>query len=267
MLVEVLLRVERRAVDPRQLRVALVAAPVRAREAGELERLDRRRVLEVRAAAEVGEVALRVERDRAVGVLRELDLVRLTLGLEAGDRVLARELLARPARGPPRSRGASPPRSPRGRSPRSARGTRSRSRSRPRSAARSRSSRPGGGAGPPRRAGARSSGGGQRARPGRRVARRQELDPLAVGEREAQVAGLVRSRARAPPARASFGPIARAASSPEAPSGSSSSEASGRTTFMAREDREAGSGRELRASCVPEHHAHKTTRVAGQALA
>ena len=53
--VEVRLRVERGAVDPRQLRVVLVAAPVGAREAGQLERLDRLRVLQVRAAAEVGE--------------------------------------------------------------------------------------------------------------------------------------------------------------------------------------------------------------------
>ena len=56
--VEILLAVERGAVDPGQLRLRRVAAPVRAGEAGQLERLDRLRVLEVRAAAEVGEVAL-----------------------------------------------------------------------------------------------------------------------------------------------------------------------------------------------------------------
>ena len=55
--VEVLLRIERGAVDPRELRVGGVAAPVRAGEAGQLERLDRLRVLQVRPAAEVGEVA------------------------------------------------------------------------------------------------------------------------------------------------------------------------------------------------------------------
>ena len=60
--VEVGLRVERGAVDAGQLLVVLVAAPVRAGEAGQLERLDRLRVLQVRAAAEVGEVALRVQR-------------------------------------------------------------------------------------------------------------------------------------------------------------------------------------------------------------
>ena len=48
--------------------------------AGELDRLDRRRGLEVRAAAEVGEVALGVEADVAVGGVDELDLVRLVLG-------------------------------------------------------------------------------------------------------------------------------------------------------------------------------------------
>ena len=44
---EVVLRVERGAVDPRELRVLLVPAPVGAGEAGQLERLDRLRVLEV----------------------------------------------------------------------------------------------------------------------------------------------------------------------------------------------------------------------------
>ena len=58
--VEVRLRVERGAVDAGQLRVVLVAAPVRAGERGQLERLDRLRVLQVRAAAEVGELGTRV---------------------------------------------------------------------------------------------------------------------------------------------------------------------------------------------------------------
>ena len=94
--VEVGLRVERGAVDPRQLRVVLVAAPVRAREAGQLERLDRLRVLEVRAAAEVREVALRVERDVALGRVDELDLVLLALFREELLRLLGRDLLTRP---------------------------------------------------------------------------------------------------------------------------------------------------------------------------
>ena len=93
---EVLLRIERRAVDPRQLRVALVAAPVRAGEAGQLQRLDRLRVLEVRAAAEVGEVALRVEGDRPVGGVDELDLVGLPLLGEDAAGLLGVDLLARP---------------------------------------------------------------------------------------------------------------------------------------------------------------------------
>ena len=94
--VEVGLGVEGGSVDPRELGVLLVAAPVRAREARELDRLDRRRVLEVRAAAEIGERTLRVQRDRALGAASELDLVGLRLRLEACDRVVAGELLARP---------------------------------------------------------------------------------------------------------------------------------------------------------------------------
>ncbi len=96
MRVEVGLGVERRSVDPRELRVLLVPAPVRAGEARQLDRLDRRGVLEVRPTAEIRESALCIERDSALGRVCELDLVRLRLGLEAGNRVLARELLARP---------------------------------------------------------------------------------------------------------------------------------------------------------------------------
>src|SRR3954452_21238530 len=93
---EILLRIERSAVDARQLLVRGVAAPVRAGEAGELERLDRFCVLEVRTAAEVGEVALRVERDVALRGVDELDLERLLLRREARFRFVARDLLARP---------------------------------------------------------------------------------------------------------------------------------------------------------------------------
>src|SRR6266568_8284298 len=75
--VEVGLGVERGAVDARQLGVLLVAAPVRAGEPRQLDGLDRARVLQMRAAAEIGEVALRVERDRAFRGVDELHLVRL----------------------------------------------------------------------------------------------------------------------------------------------------------------------------------------------
>src|SRR4051794_9661399 len=94
--VEILLRVERGAVDAGQLLVRGIAAPVRAGETGELERLDRLRVLQMRTAAEIGEVTLRVERDVALGRVDELDLERLVLGREPRLRVVARDLLARP---------------------------------------------------------------------------------------------------------------------------------------------------------------------------
>src|SRR5262249_11121226 len=76
--------------------VVLVPAPVRACEARQLDRLDRLRVLQVRAAAEVGEVALRIERDRPVGSVDELDLVLLALLGESLARLLGRDLLAVP---------------------------------------------------------------------------------------------------------------------------------------------------------------------------
>jgi hypothetical protein len=74
----------------------LVAAPVGAREPGQLDRLDRLRVLQVRAATEVGEIALCVEGDVAVRRVYELDLVGLALGLEPAPRFLARNLLTVP---------------------------------------------------------------------------------------------------------------------------------------------------------------------------
>src|SRR5919202_668265 len=94
--VEVGLRVEGRAVDPRQLLVVLIASPVRAREARELDRLDRLRVLQVRPAAEVGEVPLRVEGDRSLGGVDELDLVRLVLLQEPLPRLGRADFLAPP---------------------------------------------------------------------------------------------------------------------------------------------------------------------------
>jgi hypothetical protein len=74
----------------------LVAAPVGAGEAGQLERLDRLRVLQVRPAAEVGELALGVEGDVAVSGVDELDLVRLVLLEEALVRLRTRDVLALP---------------------------------------------------------------------------------------------------------------------------------------------------------------------------
>ena len=138
MRVEIALLEESGAVDPGQLRVLLVAAPVGARKTGQLERLDRRGVLQMWPAAEIGEVALGVKRDLALSRLDELDLVRLALGLEArrAPRRVRSPRGSRPA--PPRSRARPRPRSPRGRPRRSAPGTRSRSRSRARSAGRSR---------------------------------------------------------------------------------------------------------------------------------
>ena len=92
MRVEIGLVEERRAVDARQHRAVRVAAPVGAGERGELERLDRLRRLQVRAAAEVDEAVLLVERDLlALGQrLGDLDLVRLALRREARHGVLAR---------------------------------------------------------------------------------------------------------------------------------------------------------------------------------
>ena len=94
--VEIRLRIERGSVDTRQLRVLLVAAPVCPREARELDRLDRLRVLQVRTAAEIREVALRVEGDRALRRSDELHLVRLAFRFEALPRLVGGDLLPSP---------------------------------------------------------------------------------------------------------------------------------------------------------------------------
>ncbi len=77
--VELGLRRESRAVDALQHRVVLVAAPVRAGDAHQLERADLAGAVRVAAAAQIGEVADRVERDRfAFGDLaRQFDFVRV----------------------------------------------------------------------------------------------------------------------------------------------------------------------------------------------
>src|SRR5207302_1068388 len=64
MLVEVLLGQERRAVDPRELLAVGVAAPVRAGERLQLERLDALGRRRVRAPAQVGEACVGIEADR-----------------------------------------------------------------------------------------------------------------------------------------------------------------------------------------------------------
>ena len=94
--VEILLTEEGCPVDTRQLGVLLVAAPVGAGERGEREGLDRRGGLQVRATAEVGELTLGVERDRAFCGVDELDLVLLALGGEPLSRFVGRDLLALP---------------------------------------------------------------------------------------------------------------------------------------------------------------------------
>src|SRR5436190_11570956 len=80
---------ERRPVDAGQLRLRLVPSPVGAGDREELHCPDRLRVLEVRPAAEVDEVALLVEGDRVVRALDELDLVGLALLLEVAARLVA----------------------------------------------------------------------------------------------------------------------------------------------------------------------------------
>ena len=92
-LLQVGLLEERRSVDPAQHRPALVAAPVRAGNRGELDRLDALGRRPVRAQAEVREGAVAIERNGldplvANQVLDQLDLVGLVFGLEALERLV-----------------------------------------------------------------------------------------------------------------------------------------------------------------------------------
>ena len=96
--VEVLLGEERRAVDALQLRILLVAQPVRAGDVEQLERLDAPGGRDVRPAAEVGELAGLVDRDLLVGrgeLLDEVALHEVAFRLEALQAFLARQKLAR----------------------------------------------------------------------------------------------------------------------------------------------------------------------------
>src|SRR5208337_4690477 len=72
MLLERLFAGERGAVDSREHRVVLVAAPIRARYAGQLEGLQVARRGHVRPAAEVHPVALAVDRNRILGLVNYL---------------------------------------------------------------------------------------------------------------------------------------------------------------------------------------------------
>ena len=94
---------ERRPIHAREHRPAGVTAPVGAGDGLELERLDALGARGVRAAAEVGERPVGVERDgvQRVGgicipeeILDQLDLVVLTLVAEARERLTDRDLLA-----------------------------------------------------------------------------------------------------------------------------------------------------------------------------
>ena len=90
--VELLLLRERRGVDARQHRLRRIAAPIGARDLHQLERVaDLAGRGHVRAAAEVGPLALAVELDLLIGGNRvdQLDLERLALLLEKALRLVA----------------------------------------------------------------------------------------------------------------------------------------------------------------------------------
>ena len=99
MRLEVLLGVEGGPVDAREHLAVGVAAPVRAGDRQQLERLDALGRRRVRAAAEVGEAVVGVERDGRDAlalhqVLDQLDLVVLLLAGEALERLVDRDVLA-----------------------------------------------------------------------------------------------------------------------------------------------------------------------------
>ena len=86
-LVQLVLGRERRAVDALEHLILFVAAPVRARNLSKLYRLHLAGRGQMRASAQVGEVALLIERNRRVlgQVADKLGLIRLALFLAEGD--------------------------------------------------------------------------------------------------------------------------------------------------------------------------------------
>ena len=97
-LVEIFLAEESGAVDALQLRILFLAEPVGAGDVQQLEGLDFAGRGNVRAAAEVDELAGLVERNLFVGLgefLDEVALHEIAFGLEARQSLLARQKLAR----------------------------------------------------------------------------------------------------------------------------------------------------------------------------
>ncbi len=94
---EILVAEPRRAVDAREHRVVGIAAPIRAGHLHQLERAQLARVRHVRAAAQVGEFALRIERKLFVrgNALDDLGLVFLADAAEEIHRLVARFHAAR----------------------------------------------------------------------------------------------------------------------------------------------------------------------------
>ena len=94
--VEISLLLEGRAVDALQHLVVLVAAPVSTGDAHELQGLDLARRDDVRAGAEIRELALRVHRDLLTcrQILDEFDLVIFALLLEEVQGLLTADFLA-----------------------------------------------------------------------------------------------------------------------------------------------------------------------------
>src|SRR5579859_5977927 len=96
-LLKVLLVEERSAIDALELRVFLVAQPVSAGDAGELKSLNASGGGNVRATAEVHELAVAINSDRIAGpgeLFNEVDLHEVAFSAEAGQTGLARKKFA-----------------------------------------------------------------------------------------------------------------------------------------------------------------------------